>query len=214
MLRRVRHRVLLPFLLVYLAALIFSAIPPGVHPGLLDAPYRASLRLLNLAGIEPGLVLFHDPEGRDAKRRAVCVVVRGHDREGGSAILYPPDRECVTSGVRWRMPPVHLAIANMLELARAYQAMAVGGAHPERYRLRVESVLASLATHFCRAADPPPFGVSLLWYIPYRSYATGREWATPYLVFGWDCTRSAPNAEAWFPDDDTLARLWGPAPWQ
>ena len=63
--RALRDRLLFPLLLFYLGVLMLAALPREVRPGLLDAPHAAATKMLHVAGVESGIVVFHDLYGSD-----------------------------------------------------------------------------------------------------------------------------------------------------
>jgi hypothetical protein len=180
-----------------------------VRPRWLDRPQALARDALLVVGIEPGIVVFEDERGGDEKIRANCVLVRGRRADGTDVELYPPTGRCAARGFHPRLPPVHLALTNMLDLAASSQERWLRDQRLDA-RARKEALLASLAHHVCRADGRQDLSsVSLLWTFIRVSYRSGEERGQPHLIFQWSCELDAPRIEPWFPDESALLRFWG-----
>jgi hypothetical protein len=181
-----------------------------VRPRWLDRPQALARDALLVAGIEPGIVVFEDERGEDEKIRANCVLVRGRRADGTDVELYPPTGRCAARGFHPRLPPVHLALTNMLDLAASSQERWLRDERRGADRARKEAVLASLFRHFCRAGGRQDVSsISLLWYFIRVSYGSGADRVQPHLISQWSCELDAPRIEQWFPDESALLRFWG-----
>ena len=131
--------------------------------------------------------------------------------------VHPPDGFCQRSGFRFRLPPMELALLNMLRQAKAHHLAWTRKPSGQSNRWRRDAVLASMARHFCDAARPAggrTERVTVVWYLYLQSYATGAEMRGAFLSFGWDCEQARIDHEIWLPDDATVVLHWGEEPWE